>query len=163
MKKITPLTGFTLGIGILFIAVSTSFARSHMGRGSGGGGGSSNVIGLCWTDPSNADDVTTSYGVIFELEPGNANEIAADIYSLDSNRQKIKQVGHADVTSTVAGDGSATFTSASDSPSQFSLTITRDQDQQSTTATSATTGQLANAVLFTGEVASNVALKCRAK
>jgi hypothetical protein len=161
MKKITPLTGFTIGIGILFIAVSTAFARSHMRQGSGGGG-SSNVIGLCWTDPSGADDVSTNYGVIFELEPGNANEIAADIYSLDSNRQKIKQVGHADVTSAIAEDGSATFTSASDSPSQFSLTITRDtsiQDQQSTTKT----GQLANAVLFNGEVASNVALKCRAK
>jgi len=80
---------------------------------------------------------------------------AGRIYSLDSNRQKIKQVGHADVTSTVADNGDATLTSASDSPSQFSLTITR-QDQ-------VTTGQLANAVLFTGEVASNVALKCRAK
>jgi hypothetical protein len=155
MKKITPLTGFTLGIGILVIAISTAFARSHMARGSGGGGGSSNVIGLCWTDPSGTDDVTANYGVIFELEPGNAGEIAADIYSLDSSRQKIKQVGHADVTSTVADNGDATFTSASDSPSQFSLTITH-QDQ-------VTTGQLANAVLFTGEVASNVALKCRAK
>jgi hypothetical protein len=187
MKKISPLIGTGLGIGMLCLAMSTSFARSHMRQGNGGGGSGrqSDVLGLCWTDPesssgsttpssssssgnSSGDAVSAGYGVVFELERGNGNEIAADIYSLDENRQRIKQVGHADVTSTVADNGEATFTSASDSPSQFSMTISREEESSSQYdggdrhERGTIVGQLANAVLFTSEAVTNVTMRCRA-
>jgi len=166
MKRISPLIGTGLGIGMLCIAMSTSFARSHMRRGNGGM--QSDVLGLCWTDTESSSDSSANYGVVFELERGNGNEIAADIYSLDENRQRIKQVGHADVTSTVADNGEATFTSASDSPSQFSMTISREEENSSQYDSGdrrdrgTIVGQLANAVLFTSEAVTNVTMRCRA-
>jgi hypothetical protein len=172
MKKISPLLGTGFGIGMLCIAMSTSFARSHMRRGNGGA--ESGVLGLCWTDPesssgtstsSSTDAVSTNYRIVFELERGNSDEIAADVYALDSNRQRIKQIGHADVTSAVSDNGEATFTNAADSPSQFSMTISPQSesgDMGDPRDRGAIVGQLANAVLFTGEAATNVAMKCRA-
>jgi hypothetical protein len=175
MKKISPLIGTGFGIGMLCIAMSTSFARSHMRRGYGGG--QSGVLGLCWTDPesssgtstsSSTDSVSTNYGIVFELEHGNGDEIAADVYTLESNRQRIKQIGHADVISSVSDNGEATFTNAADSPSQFSMTISRQEGDSSQSYSGdprdrgVIVGQLANAVLFTGEAATNVAMKCRA-
>ena len=168
MKKSSFTMVFGMGV-IGVIVANTAFARSHVGRGTMISGELFGRVGLCWTDPNSSSGGTTSsssdssalnYGIVFTLEPGNGNEIAADIYSLDSTQKKIKQVGHADVTA-VNSSGEFTFSGAADSPSQFSLTITpQDYSSGQPREQGVMTGQLANAALFTGDVASNIALKC---
>lgn len=174
MKKISPLFVSGITIAILCIVGTTSFARSHLRRGDSS---NANVLGLCWTDSDSATS-SADYGIVFSLEPANGNEIAADIYSLDSNRQRIKQIGHADVTSAASDNGDVTFTSASDSPTQFSLTITKQDNLTSDNPSGdnssenfsenspgnqvSITGELVTAVLFDGQAAANIALKCRA-
>jgi hypothetical protein len=159
-----------LGMSTVCIVVANSaFARSHVGRGTMISGELFGRVGLCWTDPNSSSDGSTSsstdtstsnYGIVFALEPGNGNEIAADIYSLDSNRKKIKQVGHADVTASNS-NGVFTFSGAADSPSQFSLTLTpQDYSSGQPREHGIMTAQLANAALFSGDTASNVAMKC---
>jgi hypothetical protein len=166
MKKY--LLSLVFGL-VAVAAANTAFARSHVGRGTVISGELFGRVGLCWTDlssssggstSSSSDTRSSNYGIVFAIEPGNSNEIAADIYSLDSNQRKIKQVGHADVTATNT-NGAFSFSGAADSPSQFSLTLTpqnyssgqpREYGMMSAT--------LANATLFSGDTASNVALKC---
>jgi hypothetical protein len=176
IKKNTLLTGLFFGIVIVGTAVSTAFARSHVGRGTVISGELFGRIGLCWTDPTSASGTSASptatsstagmnsssqnYGIVFAIESGNGNEIAADIYSLDSNRRKIKQIGHADVTASNSS-GAYTFSGASDSPSQFSLTFTpSDYSSGQPREHGYMTAQLASAALFSGDVASGVALQC---
>jgi hypothetical protein len=168
MKKSS--LGFFSAVAVTsLVLVSSAFARSHVGRGTVIGGQLFGRIGLCWTDQSSssgtstsssADSISSNYGIVFAIEPGNQNEIAADIYSLDANNKKIKQVGHADVTA-ANQNGAFTFTGATDSPSQFSLTFTpTDYSSGQPREHGIMSAQLANAALFTGDVASNVAMKC---
>jgi hypothetical protein len=170
MKKFPSIWCLLLGVGMVgSFAANAAFARSHVGRGTIIRGELFGRIGLCWTDPtsssgtstsSSTDTASTNYGIVFAMEPGNGNEIAADIYSLDSSQRKVKQVGHADVTASNS-NGSFTFAAASDSPGQFSLTLT-PQDYSSGTPREhgSMSGTLTNAVLFSGDTASNIALKC---
>jgi hypothetical protein len=122
-------------------------------------------VGMCWTDTSAASSTSTSsptsnYGIVFSIESGNGNEIAANIYSLDSNLRKIKQVGHADTTASGSAS-SFTFTNASDSPSQFALTITpQDYSSGQPRDEGWMSGELTNATLFTGDTVTGVVLKC---
>jgi hypothetical protein len=168
MKKSS--LGYFSAVAVLSLAlVSSAFARSHVGRGTIIGGQLFGRIGLCWTDlnsssgtstSSSTDSSSSNYGIVFAMESGNGNEIAADIYSLDSNNSKIKQVGHADVTASNQ-NGAYTFSGATDSPSQFSLTFTpTDYSSGQPREHGVMSAQLANAALFTGDVASNIAMKC---
>jgi hypothetical protein len=168
MQKSSLRLVFGMSVASVVLA-SSAFARSHVGRGTMISGELFGRVGLCWTDPnssagastsSSSDSSSLNYGIVFAIEPGNGNEIAADIYSLDSNKRKIKQVGHADVTASDS-NGAFTFTSATDSPSRFSLALTpQDYSSGQPRERGLMTGQLANAALFSGDMASNVAMKC---
>jgi hypothetical protein len=172
MKKRSLVTGLVFGMTVLSAAVSTAFARSRVGGGTVISNQLYGRIGMCWTDPTSSssgstssstestDTTTSNYGVVLAIESGNGNEIAADLYSLDSNLRKVKQVGHADVTASQTS-GAYTFSGATDSPSQFSLALTpQDYSSGQPREHGLMSAQLTNAGLFTGDVVSNIALVC---
>lgn len=108
---------------------------------------------------------TVKVGFKFLLQRNNSNHLAADTYTLNDSNQPIKQIGHAELTSSVTEISSTTkasdlisgLTLAEDSPFEFGITLS------STTADS--NGRLSATVntvtTFTGQNYTEVPVSCK--
>jgi len=162
-----------LTAGLLLGLFGTPFAQAR-GYGSGRGAGTRSQgseiqrgkFCVCWTVPdsststsSSSDTSASQYGIIFSTEDENNGEVAADLYSLTSDLRKVKQIGHSDVTIYGDRNNGYSFASATDSPTEFTMTLAQEntsseepQNEWASTLTSAT--------LLTGSALNGLSMKC---
>jgi hypothetical protein len=94
-----------------------------------------------------------SLGFKFQLQRNNSNHVAVDIFSLNENKKPIKQIGHAELVSSVTDVTKTTLTSdllaqlsqAEDSPFQFEYSSTNEVGLLTT---------------FSGETYTSVPIQC---
>jgi len=104
--------------------------------------------------------------IVFTQEPGNGDEISADIFEIDQGGKNIKQIGHAELLSS-SGSSGVIFQSAQDSPFPLSLVVEQQRFPQSKAANGQGPSQrtlfgiINNLGLFTGEALSQISVQCR--
>lgn len=105
-----------------------------------------------------------SMGFNFYAELNNGNEIGVDMYKLNAESQLVKQVGHAELTSSATLNSSTSLASvlgqmqlAEDSPFEFEITASN-----ASSAMPGTAATIVAATTFNGESFSQIPVQCMA-
>lgn len=158
-----------LVLSVISSALMTFVAQATTAKNAPKKPQNSELIRCVYTPQSDSQSSslpTTKIGFKFSLLKNNNYEIAADTYTLNDSSQLIKQIGHAELVSSLANISEsssvaqifATLTISEDSPFDFAATLSNVSAADSEGRFSGTVNSVAT---FTGTTYTEVPVSCK--
>lgn len=153
---------------IISVAAAGAIGAQEQPSRKPAGGEANELLRCIYTpqaDQQSSSLPTSKIGFKFSLQRNNSNHIAADTYTLNDSNQLVKQVGHAELVSSVTEVTATTkatelisgLTLAEDSPFDFQITA----DSTSADANGRFSAFVTSVATFAGQAYSQVSVSCR--